>query len=87
MRTATLCVPLTRGAGRAAGPEAAHVGRGVGMGSRAEGAAGCSVPTGPERDDEMAELSDGEEAWEEEDEEQEQGAGEGLRARCLFCDR
>uniref|UniRef100_A0A8C9FG68 Protein arginine N-methyltransferase 3 C2H2 zinc finger domain-containing protein n=1 Tax=Pavo cristatus TaxID=9049 RepID=A0A8C9FG68_PAVCR len=43
----------------------------------------CSVPAGPARDDEMAELSEGEEAWEEE----EQGAGEGLRARCLFCDR
>ncbi|XP_042693209.1 protein arginine N-methyltransferase 3 isoform X3 [Centrocercus urophasianus] len=56
------------------------------MGSRAEEAAGNSVPTGPERDDEMAELSDGEEAWEEEEEE-ERRAGEGLRARCLFCDR
>uniref|UniRef100_A0A669R0X6 type I protein arginine methyltransferase n=1 Tax=Phasianus colchicus TaxID=9054 RepID=A0A669R0X6_PHACC len=55
------------------------------MGSREDQAARCSVPTRPERDDEMAELSDGEEAWEEE--EQEQGAGEGLRAHCLFCDR
>ncbi|XP_048804705.1 protein arginine N-methyltransferase 3 isoform X1 [Lagopus muta] len=58
------------------------------MGSRVEEAAGNSVPTGPERDDEMAELSDGEEAWEEEEEEEEERrAGEGLRARCLFCDR
>lgn len=45
------------------------------------------MSTGPTRDDEMAELSDGEEAWEEEEEQQEQGTGEGLRARCLFCDR
>lgn len=36
---APLCVPLTRGAGPAAGPEAAHVGRGAGMDSRVEGAA------------------------------------------------
>ncbi|XP_065611479.1 protein arginine N-methyltransferase 3 isoform X3 [Cyrtonyx montezumae] len=47
----------------------------------------CSVPS---RDAEMAELPDGEEVWEEDEEdgdEEEQGVSEGLRARCLFCDR
>ncbi|XP_061309070.1 protein arginine N-methyltransferase 3 [Pezoporus flaviventris] len=37
-------------------------------------------------DEEMPELSDGEEAWEEEEQEEE-GTSEGLRTRCLFCDR
>ncbi|XP_030906130.2 protein arginine N-methyltransferase 3 isoform X2 [Melopsittacus undulatus] len=37
-------------------------------------------------DEEMPELSDGEEAWEEEEQEEE-GTTEGLRTRCLFCDR
>ena len=40
---------------------------------------------GPPAEEEMPELSDGEEAWEEEEEEE--GAAEGLRTRCLFCDR
>uniref|UniRef100_A0A8B9F0D2 Protein arginine N-methyltransferase 3 n=1 Tax=Amazona collaria TaxID=241587 RepID=A0A8B9F0D2_9PSIT len=40
----------------------------------------------PPADEEMPELSDGEEAWEEEEQEEE-GTAEGLRTRCLFCDR
>uniref|UniRef100_A0A8B9RUH4 type I protein arginine methyltransferase n=1 Tax=Accipiter nisus TaxID=211598 RepID=A0A8B9RUH4_9AVES len=39
---------------------------------------------GPPAEEEMPELSDGEEAWEEEEEEE---GAEGLRTRCLFCDR
>ncbi|XP_074442421.1 protein arginine N-methyltransferase 3 [Larus michahellis] len=52
------------------------------MGSRAAPAG----PGGPPAEEEMPELSDGEEAWEEEEEEEE-GATEGLWTRCLFCDR
>ncbi|XP_068801461.1 protein arginine N-methyltransferase 3 isoform X3 [Struthio camelus] len=41
----------------------------------------------PPPEEEMPELSDGDEAWEEEEEEEEEGAAEGLQTRCLFCDR
>ncbi|XP_010562008.1 PREDICTED: protein arginine N-methyltransferase 3 isoform X3 [Haliaeetus leucocephalus] len=54
------------------------------MASRAAGAAPAGAG-GPPAEEEMPELSDGEEAWEEEEEEE--GAAEGLRTRCLFCDR
>ncbi|XP_052666939.1 protein arginine N-methyltransferase 3 isoform X2 [Harpia harpyja] len=57
------------------------------MASRAAGAAPAGAG-GPPAEEEMPELSDGEEAWEEEEEEEEEGAAaEGLRTRCLFCDR
>ncbi|XP_071617817.1 protein arginine N-methyltransferase 3 isoform X2 [Heliangelus exortis] len=55
------------------------------MGSRAEGAP-LAGPCEPPAEEEMSELSDGEEAWEEEEEE-EGAAAECLRTRCLFCDR
>ncbi|XP_055578195.1 protein arginine N-methyltransferase 3 isoform X2 [Falco cherrug] len=58
-------------------------GGGGAMGSRAAGAASAG-PSGPPAEEEMPELSDGEGAWEEEEEE---GAAEGLQTRCLFCDR
>uniref|UniRef100_A0A8D0FE44 type I protein arginine methyltransferase n=1 Tax=Strix occidentalis caurina TaxID=311401 RepID=A0A8D0FE44_STROC len=47
-------------------------------------AVGSTGAGGLPAEEEMPELSDGEEAWEEEEEE---GAAEGLRTRCLFCDR
>ncbi|XP_071664915.1 protein arginine N-methyltransferase 3 isoform X2 [Patagioenas fasciata] len=54
------------------------------MGSRAAGAAHAGAGE-PPAEEEMPELSDGEEAWEEEEEE---GADtEGPQTRCLFCDR
>ncbi|KAM9605745.1 protein arginine N-methyltransferase 3 isoform 4-T4 [Morphnus guianensis] len=55
------------------------------MASRAAGAAPAGAG-GPPAEEEMPQLSDGEEAWEEEGEE-EGVAAEGLRTRCLFCDR
>lgn len=45
---------------------------------------GSAGAAGPPAEEEMPELSDGE-AWE--DEEEEEGAAEGPRTRCLFCDR
>ncbi|KAM6274273.1 protein arginine N-methyltransferase 3 isoform 1-T1 [Porphyrio hochstetteri] len=53
------------------------------MGSRAVGIAPAGAG-GPPADEEMPELSDGEEAWEEEEE---GVATEDLRTHCLFCDR
>ncbi|KAM8807323.1 protein arginine N-methyltransferase 3 [Eudromia elegans] len=47
--------------------------------------AGTGRPPLEEEEEEMPELSDGEEAWEEEEEEQ--GSSERPQARCLFCDR
>ncbi|XP_075019412.1 protein arginine N-methyltransferase 3 isoform X2 [Calonectris borealis] len=56
------------------------------MASRAAGAAPAGSG-GPPAEEEMPELSDGEEAWEEEEEEEGAAVVEGLRTRCLFCDR
>ncbi|XP_071415202.1 protein arginine N-methyltransferase 3 isoform X2 [Pithys albifrons albifrons] len=38
-------------------------------------------------EEEMPQLSDGDEPWEEEEEEEEEGAAVGQQTRCLFCDR
>ncbi|XP_068003904.1 protein arginine N-methyltransferase 3 [Melanerpes formicivorus] len=54
------------------------------MESRAASAGSSGLPA----EEEMPELSDGEDAWEEEEEEMEgEGTAEDRRTCCLFCDR